>query len=766
MIHIYFAILLNTWFLLVPTHKALRTLKATTYFKCLQDKRYTVLQNCHKYGYCLNDTILLLNCPQNRIFNKETQTCMQPSDNAPDACVPKGQNICYEDSVLCHDKLSCVAPEDICNGVLDCYDGSDEKLDCKSLEGKFSQLIANEDCQGDEYKCATEGCIPISGRCNGLVDCSDWSDEFDCDIKLVAIGQEFVLPNVTSSSSSLTKSTTTIISRELNTQESYIRNFNINNTRKDNNCNDKYWSCDSFSECIPIHSLCNGIANCKDGSDEIHCDGNTRDSCESEECRYPHCRCASSDLPPNVKIENMPQIIMITFDDGVRAHDFKNIYNKIFNNARKNPNGCPIRATFFVSNDYTDYSRLNQLYRMGHEIASHSISHKLPESYWNTASYDEWRSEIAGQKEFIHRLANIPKNDMKGMRAPYLRMGGNTMFSMLVKENFIYDSSWVVQDINPPLFPFTLDFPKDLNCLIEKCPNKSFPGVWEVPLLYFQALNRDELGGEEKNNGVLKMIKSGKKILKKKKRSSVDYSIFDILSNDDESQSTIDYEGSEKTLSKDKNSEPYLLNDYDFHYINENSDKSNKGNQGSLINMEERNTELDNFHFSSYQNKYINELNTSKNFRSCAMVDACPQPKTARGVFDDMKFNFERHYYSNKAPLPLFFHSTYFQAKHAVTGFIKFLDFALNHKEKDVWVVPISNTLEWMKSGGVPLTKLSDFEPFKCDNIKYRMDYNTCPKPRKCKYQIKKPTWTEERYVVVCSKRCPRLYPSINTAPF
>ena len=70
---------------------------------------------------------------------------------------------------------------------------------------------------------------------------------------------------------------------------------------------------------------------------------------------------------------NRPQLVMLTFDDSVNDLN-RGIYKEIFKDYRVNPNGCPIQATFYVSHEWTDYSQVQNLYALGHEIASHSIS--------------------------------------------------------------------------------------------------------------------------------------------------------------------------------------------------------------------------------------------------------------------------------------------------------------------------------------------------------------------------------------------------------
>jgi hypothetical protein len=63
---------------------------------------------------------------------------------------------------------------------------------------------------------------------------------------------------------------------------------------------------------------------------------------------------------------------MLSFDDAVTA--LNSPYFEAAINGRTNPDGCPAAATFYVSHEYTDYSKVHELWANGHEIALHSIS--------------------------------------------------------------------------------------------------------------------------------------------------------------------------------------------------------------------------------------------------------------------------------------------------------------------------------------------------------------------------------------------------------
>lgn len=76
----------------------------------------------------------------------------------------------------------------------------------------------------------------------------------------------------------------------------------------------------------------------------------------------------------NLNISDTPQIILITFDDAINPINIE-LYEELFNNvSHKNPNGCPWRATFYISHEWTDYSMVQDLYSVGHEMASHTVS--------------------------------------------------------------------------------------------------------------------------------------------------------------------------------------------------------------------------------------------------------------------------------------------------------------------------------------------------------------------------------------------------------
>jgi hypothetical protein len=50
--------------------------------------------------------------------------------------------------------------------------------------------------------------------------------------------------------------------------------------------------------------------------------------------------------------------------------------------------------------------------------------------YWTDGSYDDWLGEMAGARLIIERFANITDGSVIGVRAPYLRVGGNFQFDM------------------------------------------------------------------------------------------------------------------------------------------------------------------------------------------------------------------------------------------------------------------------------------------------------------------------------------------------
>ena len=74
---------------------------------------------------------------------------------------------------------------------------------------------------------------------------------------------------------------------------------------------------------------------------------------------------------------------------------------RIFPKTYKNPNGCPIHGTFYVSHEYTNYAMINKLWNQGHEISVHSITKRKPESWWEgNATIEDWFDEMVGQVRY------------------------------------------------------------------------------------------------------------------------------------------------------------------------------------------------------------------------------------------------------------------------------------------------------------------------------------------------------------------------------
>ncbi len=207
--------------------------------------------------------------------------------------------------------------------------------------------------------------------------------------------------------------------------------------------------------------------------------------CDKAHCNLPTCRCAGTDIPGGLSPDKTPQIVMFSFDDSLRVQDFDTYYSKAFPN-RKNPNGCEIGLTFFVSGNDTDYSLVEDLYYShNYEMADHSVDHREPTTWWKNASKDEYTHEIMDQKSILEKWGNVPADSIRGFRGPFL-VTSETEISVLHDNKFTYEATMGTQT---NYWPFTLDYKSPICNSPSTCPNNSYPGLWLVPNIDYKQSN-------------------------------------------------------------------------------------------------------------------------------------------------------------------------------------------------------------------------------------------------------------------------------------
>ena len=204
--------------------------------------------------------------------------------------------------------------------------------------------------------------------------------------------------------------------------------------------------------------------------------------CDTAKCQLPSCVCASTAIPGGLQPKDTPQIVMFSFDDGLRDQDYKTYYSPVFN-GRKNPNGCQVSLTYFVSHNFTDYSLVEHVYAVdGAEIGDHSVTHRTPTTWWENASDEEWTHEAEDQQSILHQWGGIGRDKVTGFRAPFL-VTSETELKVLHGKGFLYEASMVTET---NYWPFTLDYKSPICNSPATCPVNAYPGLWLVPNVVYQ----------------------------------------------------------------------------------------------------------------------------------------------------------------------------------------------------------------------------------------------------------------------------------------
>jgi peptidoglycan/xylan/chitin deacetylase (PgdA/CDA1 family) len=170
--------------------------------------------------------------------------------------------------------------------------------------------------------------------------------------------------------------------------------------------------------------------------------------------------------------------VVFTADDALQQYTIESVNQFLAN--RKNPNGCPVKMSFYVSTNFTNFTAVTDWYVAGNEIADHTMTHvgsPPPE-------------EINGNLLALNAFSGIPLSAIKGFRAPFLNYTKETL-QLVHDAGYTYDTSSsssvpANETGTDAYWPYTLDNGMANDCLMVEgiCKGEpKLPGFWKCPCM-------------------------------------------------------------------------------------------------------------------------------------------------------------------------------------------------------------------------------------------------------------------------------------------
>ncbi|XP_061782869.1 uncharacterized protein [Nerophis lumbriciformis] len=213
---------------------------------------------------------------------------------------------CLVGAKLCQDGSECVLFSHVCDGEFDCADGSDEKgcdttnpvKDPRLNQSPLpvsAQPPSKPACQRPSFICPDSSCILPTQLCDGIKDCPDGSDE-NC-IKQCPNKLDFLCND---RQSCISKSLVCDGRSHCYDSSDEVNCPTVTPTTSRGNilkCRLGFRLCRDHTECVLFNHVCDGERDCGDGSDEDECATQTPSSVVNSSLMQ---------LPPSVKAFNTP----------------------------------------------------------------------------------------------------------------------------------------------------------------------------------------------------------------------------------------------------------------------------------------------------------------------------------------------------------------------------------------------------------------------------------------------------------------------------